>query len=200
MAWRVNRVCGKDAHKQYTPRSLMFDQVTLTWFLSFRHYRNSNELQNFSLFLTVLRQSKDLKKEMLPLVKSFLVSIKKNVEALSKRHRQERCHLIQVERERDQEAADAVNKYYQVLSLRDIRQEWSRRRKPLKSKVSSLSSRKSCNPTQWPFTETTNRGLTNVTLPWKASSHPFGRKYAFDPLSTPVTLEPNVRVVEETKL
>jgi len=134
------------------------------------------------------------------LVKSFLFSIKKNVEALSERHRQERCHLMQVERERDQEAADAVSKYYQVLSLRDIRQEWSHRRKPLKSKVSSLSSRKSCNPTQWPFTEATNQALTNATLPWKPSSHPLGRKYAFDSLSTPVTLEPNVRVVEETRL
>lgn len=133
-------------------------------------------------------------------MKSFFFRIKKNVEALSRRHRQERCHLMQVERERDQEAADAVSKYYQVLRLRDIRQEWSHRRKPRKSVVSSLSSRRSYNPTQWPFTESTNQTSANATLPWKPSSHPLGKKYVFDPLPPPVTLEPNVRVVEETRL
>ena len=138
---------------------------------------------------------------MSPLVKSFLVSTKKKLEALSERHRQERVNVMQVERERDKEAGDAVNKYYQVLSLRDIRQEWSHRRRPLKSKTSSLNSRKSYNPTQWPFTEATNQALTNTTLPWKPTSHPLGRKYAFDSLSTHhVTLEPNVRVVDETRL
>ena len=137
---------------------------------------------------------------MSPLVKNFFFSIKKNVEALSGRHRQERCHLMQVERERDQEAADAVSKYYQVLRLRDIRQEWSRRRKPRKSNVSSWSGRKSYNPTQWPFTGSANQTSTNAILPWKPSSHPLGKKYVFDPLSTPVTLEPNLRVVEETRL
>lgn len=171
------------------------------WFLLCHCYWNSLELEKFSFSLTVLRQSKDLKKEMSPLVKNFLVSTKKNLEALSERHRQERVHVMQVERERDIEAGNAVNKYYQVLSLRDIRQEWSHRRKPLKSKTSSLNSRKSCNPTQWPFTEATNQALTNTTLPWKPTSHPLGRKYAFDPLSTHhVTLEPNVRVVDETRL
>ena len=151
--------------------------------------------------LSVLKQSKDLKNEMSPLVDSFLIDIKKKVEALSKRHRQDRCHVMRLEREREQQAGNAVNKYYQVLSLRDIRQEWSHRRKPLKSKTSSLNSRKSCNPTQWPFTEATNQALTNTTLPWKPTSHPLGRKYAFDPLSTHhVTLEPNVRVVDETRL
>ena len=137
---------------------------------------------------------------MSPLVKDFLVTIKKNVEALSERHRRERFHVMQVERERDQEAVDAVSKYYKILSLPDIRQEWSDRRKPLKSKVSSLRCRKSCNPTQWPFTESTSQALTNATLPWKASSYPLRRPYAFDPLSTPLTLEPNILVVEETRL
>ena len=169
-------------------------------FLPCHHHWNSLELKKFLFSLPVLRRSKDLKKEMSPLVKSFLVSTKKNLEALSERHRQDRFHVMQVERERDKEAGDAVNKYYQVLNLRDIRQEWSHRRKPLKSKVSSLNSRKYCNPTQWPFTEATNQALTNTTLPWKPRSHPLARKYAFDPLSTPVTLEPNVRVVDETRL
>ena len=174
--------------------------MTLTWFVAGHQHRNSHGLQKVSFSLTVLKQSKDLKKEMSPLVKSFLVSIKEKVEALSKRHRQERCHVMQVERERDQEAADAVNKYYQVLSLRDIRQEWSHRRKPLKSKALSLSNRKSRNPTQWPFTEATNQASINAKLPRRPSSLPLRRKYILDPLSTPVTLEPNVRVVDETRL
>lgn len=170
------------------------------WFLLCHHYWNSHELEKFSFFLTVLRQSKDLKKEMSSLVKSFHVNTKKDLEALSERHRQERFHVMQVERERDKEAGDAVNKYYQVLSLRDIRQEWSHRRNPPKSKASSLNIKKSCNPTQWPFTEATNQALTNTTLPWKPRSHPLGRKYAFYPPSTPFTLEPNIRVVDETRL
>ena len=145
-------------------------------------------------------QSKDVKKEMSPVVKSFLESIKKNVEALSERHRQERYHVMQVERKNDQEAADAVNKYYQVLSLRDIREEWSQRRKPLRSKVSSLCNRKSRNPTQWPFTEANNQALTNAKLPWKPSTLPLRRKYLFDPLSYPVTIGANVRIVDETRL
>lgn len=145
-------------------------------------------------------QSKDVKKEMSPVVKSFLESFKKNVEALSERHRQERYHVMQVEREHDQEAADAVKKYYQVLSLRDIREEWSHRHKPFKSKVSSLSSKNSRNPTQWPFTEASNNALTNSKLPWKPSTLPLGRKYLFDPLSYPLALEANVRIVDETRL
>ena len=193
----MNRLCIEYAHKQYTPR---IDQVTSSWFLPGHHYRNSHELEKFSFSLAVLRQSKDLKKEMSPLVKSFLESVKKILEALSERHCQERCLVMQKERERDQEAADAVNKYYQVLSLRHIRQEWSHRNKHLKSKVSSLSSTKSWNPTQWPFTEATNQALSNTKLDRKPSSFPLRRKYLFDPLSIPATLEPNVRVVDEARL
>lgn len=137
---------------------------------------------------------------MSPVVKCFVESFKKNVDALSERHRQERYRVMQVEREHYQEAADAVNKYYKVLSFCDIREEWSQRRKPLKSKVSSLSSKRSCNPTQWPFTEATNNALTNAKLPWKPSTLPLRRKYLFDPLSYPVTLEANVRIVDETRL
>ena len=197
MSWRLNRMRSEEAHKHYTPKSLvgLSSVVNVVLVMSLSH-----GLKKFSFSVTVLRRSKDLKKEMSLLVKSFLFSFKKNVEALSERHRQERRHLMQVERERDQEAADAVSKYYRVLSLRDIRQEWSHRRKPLKSKMSSMSCRKSCNPTQWPFTEATNQALTNTTLPWKPNCHPLGKKYAVDHLSTPFTLEPNIRVVEETRL
>ena len=74
----------------------MVDQVTLTWFLARHHYRNSHGLQKVSFSLTVLKRSKDVKNEMSPLVDSFLVSIKEKVEALSKRHCQERCHVMQV--------------------------------------------------------------------------------------------------------
>lgn len=150
--------------------------------------------------LAVLKQSKDLKNEMSPLVDSFLVSIKKKVEALSKRHHQDRCHVMRVERDRDQQAAYAVNKYYQVLSLRDIRQQWSHRAVAVKNVASSLSSKKSYNPTLWPFTEATNPLSPNVTPTWKHGSVSSRRKQGFDLPAAPVTLEPNVRVIDETSL
>ncbi|XP_078352309.1 uncharacterized protein LOC144637005 [Oculina patagonica] len=93
----------------------------------------------------VLKQSKDLKNEMSPLVDSFLASIKKKVEVLSKRHRKERTHVMRAQRERDQQATIAVNKFYQAISLRDIQQEWSTY---VKNVASSFSRRNSLDPTQ----------------------------------------------------
>ena len=151
-------------------------------------------------FLAVLKQSKDLKNEMSPLVDSFLVSIKKKVEALSKRHRQDRCHVMRLEKERDQQAGYAVNKYYQVLSMRDIRQQWSHRPLSVINVASSLNGKNSYNPTLWPFTEAAKPLSPNVTQSWKHGSLPSGRKQGFDLPAAPVTLEPNVRVIDETSL
>lgn len=160
-------------------------RITTSWFL---------------LFLAVLKQSKDLKNEMSPLVDSFLVNIKTKVEALSKRHRQDRCHVMRLERERDQQAGYAVNKYYQMLSLRDIRQQWSQRPLSVKSVASSLNGKHSYNPTLWPFTEATNRLSPNVTPSWKHGFLPSGKRQGFDLPAAPVTLEPNIRVIDETSL
>ena len=137
---------------------------------------------------------------MSPLVDSFLINIKKKVEALSKRHRQDRCHVMRLERERDQQAVYAVNKYYQVLSLRDIRQQWSHRPLSVQNVASSLNSKNSYNPTLWPFTEVTNHLSPNVTPSWKHGPLPSRRKQGFDLPAAPVTLEPNVRVIDETSL
>lgn len=137
---------------------------------------------------------------MSPLVDSFLVDIKKKVEALSKRHRQDRCHVMRLEREREQQAGYAVNKYYQVLSLRDIRQQWSHRPLSVKSVASSLNGKHSYNPTLWPFTTATKPLSPNVTPSWKQGALPLKRKQGFDLPAAPVTLEPNVRVIDETSL
>ena len=152
------------------------------------------------LFLAVLKQSKDLKNEMSPLVDSFHVNIKKKVEALSKRHRQDRCHVMQLEKERNQQAGNAVNKYYEMLTLRDIRQQWSHRPLSVKSVASSLNGKHSYNPTLWPFTETTNHLSPNVTPSWRHGSLPSRKRKRFDPPAAPVTLEPKIRVIDETSL
>lgn len=137
---------------------------------------------------------------MSPLVDSFLIDIKKKVEALSKRHRQDRCHVMRMEREREQQAGYAVNKYYQVLSLRDIRQQWSHRPLSVKSVASSLNGKTSYNPTLWPFTSAAKPLSPNVTPSWKQGALPSKRKHGFDLPAAPVTLEPNVRVIDETSL
>ena len=165
---------------------------------------------------------------MSPLVDSFFANIKKKVEELSKRHRQERCHLMQVERERNQQASDAVKEYYEVLNLRDIRQEWcprdsavpvksvapslSRRNSyttegkwslspmSVKGMASPLSCRKSYNLTMWPFTESPNHLSPNVAPTMRPATLPLRRKHGFDIPAAPVALEPNVRVVDETSL
>ena len=177
--------------------------------------------------LTDLKQSKDLKNEMSPLVDSFFASINKKVEVLSKRHRKERYHVMRTQRERDQQATSAINKYYEVLSSRDIRQEWSLRPTSVKdmavsfsrrnsynptqesyypslssfkSVASSLRGKKSYNPTLWPFTESTNHLSPNVTPTRRPASLPLRRKHGYDlPVST-APLEPNVRVIDETSL
>ncbi|KAJ7374219.1 hypothetical protein OS493_007293 [Desmophyllum pertusum] len=87
----------------------------------------------------VLKQSRDLKKEMFPILECFLTRTKEKMKVISKRHRQERCHVMRVEKEHDQQAATAVNKYYQVLSLRDITQEWSPRPTALSVKSMEVS-------------------------------------------------------------
>lgn len=161
----------------------------------------ARETTSWFLFsLSVLEQSKDLKNKMSPLIDSFLVSIKKKVEALSKRHRQDRCDVMRMERERDQQAGYAVNKYYQVLSLRDIRQQWSHRHLSVKSVASSLNGKNYYNPTLWPFTVPAKTLSPNVTPSWKHGSLPSRRKQGFDLPVAPVTLEPNVRVIDETTL
>ena len=110
---------------------------------------------------------------------------------------------MRVEKEHDQQAATAVNKYYQVLSLRDITQEWSPRPTALSVKsmeVSLTNKKNSYNPTLWPFNAvTTNNSLSpNVTPNRKPTSLPLRRKQGFD-LPVPFTLEPNVRVIDETR-
>ncbi|KAJ7374213.1 hypothetical protein OS493_007287 [Desmophyllum pertusum] len=151
----------------------------------------------------VLKQSRDLKKEMFPILECFLTRTKEKMKVISKRHRQERCHVMRVEKEHDQQAATAVNKYYQVLSLRDITQEWSPRPTALSVKsmeVSLTNKKNSYNPTLWPFNAvTTNNSLSpNVTPNRKPTSLPLRRKQGFD-LPVPFTLEPNVRVIDETR-
>ena len=144
--------------------------------------------------LAVLMQSKDLKNEMSQVLYSFVARLKKKLEVISKRHREERYQVKRAEKDRDQLAETAVNKYYEVLSLRDIRQEWSPRPVTVKSVTSSLSSRHSYNPTLWPFS-----GAKNYLSPSVISSRklPLGRKAGFN---LPVTLEPEVRIIDETNL
>ena len=163
---------------------------------------------------------------MSPIVDRFIANIKKKVEVLSKRHRQERRHLMRVERERDKQATSAVNEYYEVLSLRDIRQEWSPRAvadnsgspsssrrnlynpttewslssMSIKGLLSPLSSRKSYNFTVWPFAESTNHLSPNVTPTGQLASLPLRRKHGFYLPAAPVALEPDVRIIDETRL
>ena len=171
-------------------------QVSASWL----SLPDSQDYKLILFSLSVLKQSKDLKNEMSPLVDSFLIDIKKKVEALSKRHRKDRCHVMRLERERQQQAGYAVIKYYQVLSLRDIRQQWSHRPLSVKSVASSLNGKNSNNPTLWPFTAAPKPLSPNVTPSWKPRSLPLKRKQGYDLPVAPVTLEPNVRVIDETSL
>ena len=79
---------------------------------------------------------------------------------MSKRHRHQRCQVMGAEKEHYQQAAIAVNQYYEVLSVRDIRQDWSTRSVTVRLKSDG-------NPTMWPFTNDTNN------LPIKYPTSPF---------------------------
>lgn len=179
-----------------------------------------------SFSLAVLTQSKDLKNEMSSLVDKFLANIEKKAKLLSKKHHKERIYLMRAKRQRDQVTNGVVNKYYDALSLDDIRHEWKphpmsikdmasalRRNSynppqaewassavPVKSVASSICSPKSYNPPLSSSTESTDHSSSNDTTPRKSSLLPLPRKSEFDQPASPATLEPEVRVIDETTL
>lgn len=182
-------------------------------------------LFSFSFSLKVLTQSKDLKNEMFPLVDKFLANIKKKAKVLSKKHHKERRHLMRAKRERDQVTNGVVNRYYDALSLDDIRHdirhpmsikdmasalrrnsynppqaEWASSAVPVRSVASSICSRKSYNPPLSSSTDSTDHLSPNDTTPRKSSSLPLPIKSEFDLPASPSTLEPEVRVIDETTL
>ena len=113
---------------------------------------------------------------------------------MSKRHRSQQCQIMRAERESDHQAAMAVNQYFEVLTSRDIRQDWSHR-------PSSLH-RVNSDPTMWPFTSSEANNLAIPTITQKRFTSPLNRKKAKQAytVTVPITLEPNVRVAEETRL
>ena len=136
---------------------------------------------------------------MCAIVENFYASMKKTVEVMSKRHRKQQLQVLRVERERDQQTATVFNKYYEMLSLRDIRQEWFT--KYPKSPVPNTDS-PDVTPTVWPFldepkneallTKTYNRPTTPLFMKRRRQAC-----YAFD---SQIPLEPEVRVMDESKL
>ena len=80
---------------------------------------------------------------------------------MSKRHRRQQVQLLKAERERNKQAAMAVSKYYEVLSSRDIRQNWC----PKTDDSTGSVPRAISNPTMWPFSR-----KKAWTLPDKISS------------------------------
>ncbi|PFX27514.1 hypothetical protein AWC38_SpisGene7754 [Stylophora pistillata] len=119
---------------------------------------------------------------------SFIARLKKKLEVISKRHRVQRFHLKHTERECDQQAATTVQKYYEVLSLRDIRQEWSPRNLTVRSVTSSLRSKHSYNLTLWPFAFS-EAGYDSSLKVVTSRKFPLRRKSGFN---LPVPLEPEL--------
>lgn len=144
--------------------------------------------------LEVLIKSKDLKNEMSQVLHSFIARLKEKLEVISKRHRAERFHLKHTERERDQQAASTVQKCYEVLSLRDIRQEWSPRDGTVRSVTPSLPSTNLYNLRPRLFSEARYDSSPNVVTSRKL---PLRRKSGFN---LPVPLEPEVRIMDQTNL
>jgi len=135
-------------------------------------------------------QSRDLKIEMRPIIDNFLANMTKTVKLMSKRHRHQRCQVMRAEKEHDKQAASAVNQYYEVLSVRDIRQDWNPR--PVALQLDS-------DPTVWPFKSDTYRLDVSIKT-YKTPTSPLRMKRKLGVYNFPHTLEPNVRVVEETHL
>ena len=94
-------------------------------------------------------QSKDLKTELSKIVEEFYTNMKQMVQEMLKKHHRQQVKLIKAERERNKQAALAVNKYYEVLSLRDIRHNWS----PKPDDSTGSVPRETSNPTVWPFSK-----------------------------------------------
>lgn len=90
---------------------------------------------------------------MHPIVETFAANMKKKLEVLIKRHRRQQCRAIRAEKESNQQAAMAVSQYYEILSSRDIRQDWSPKRNGVQRSNSD-------DPTAWPFSGTESNNLT----------------------------------------
>ncbi|XP_074632381.1 uncharacterized protein LOC141890705 isoform X2 [Acropora palmata] len=108
-----------------------------------------------------LMQSKDLKNELSKIVEEFHTNMKQMVQEMLKKHHRQQVQLIKAERERNKQAALAVNKYYEVLSLRDIRHNWS----PKPDDSTGSVPRETRNPTVWPFSK-----KKTWTMPHRISS------------------------------
>lgn len=106
-------------------------------------------------------QSKDLKNELSKIVEEFYTNMKQMVQEMLKKHHRQQVQLIKAERERNKQAALAVNKYYEVLSLRDIRHNWS----PKPDDSTGSVPRETRNPTVWPFSK-----KKSWTMPHRISS------------------------------
>lgn len=135
-------------------------------------------LITFLLSVTALTQSKDLQNEMRPIVDTFLANMEKMAKAMSKRHRRQQFQIIRAEKESDHQAAMAVNQYYEVLSSRDIRLDWSPRPNSL-HRVDS-------DPTTWPFTSSEMNNLTVPTATQKRFASSLNRRNS-DPTTRPFT-------------
>lgn len=132
-----------------------------------------------------MKQSKDLKNDMSPIVENFLSRMKKIVQDMSKRHHRQKCVVMRAEKDREEQAVALVNQYYDMLSSRDIRQDWFS-----KSPVKSEREIQDIKPTVWPFLDTPKTGTPSFMK----------RRSGFYKPNTRQTLEPTVRVFEESRL
>ena len=146
--------------------------------------------------LSGLLQSKDLKNELAQIVDDFLANMKKIVQEMAKRHRRQHCQIVKAEKERHKQAEMALNHYYDFLSSRDIRQGWNPR-----TDSTENAPRTDCDPTVWPFSSKDGEKLT-VPSRIPKFSPPLNREKNQGEIdfSAAFTLEPKIRVVEETKL
>ena len=118
-------------------------------------------------------------------MENFLSRMKKIVQDTSKRHRRQQCVVMRAEKDREEQAVALVNQYYDMLSSRDIRQDWFS-----KSPVKSETEIQDIKPTVWPFLDTPKTGTPSFMK----------RRSGFYKPNTRQTLEPTVRVLEESRL
>ena len=118
-------------------------------------------------------------------MENFLSRMKTMVQDMSKRHRRQQCEVMRAEKDREEQAVAVVNQYYDMLSSRDIRQDWF-----TKSAVKPEIEIQDIKPTVWPFLDAPKTGTSSFMK----------RRSGFYKPNTRSTLEPTVRVFEESRL
>ena len=154
------------------------------------------KINNALFSVAVVKQNKARKNEMCAIVENFYANMKKIVEVMSKRHRKQQLQVLRVERERDQQTATVFNKYYEILNLRNIREDW------FTKLPKSPEQNGDVTPTVWPFldepkneavlTKTYNRPTTPLFMKRR-------KKSCYD-FNSQIPLEPEVHVMDESKL